>query len=173
MSLSISLEDVRILTGVYSTDRRGSFKKSIGVNDLNWDSAIEIFHTNSTQNVVRGMHFHLPPFDHAKIVFCTEGEILDVALDLRKNSGTYGKYVSRNLSFEKSNALYIPKGFAHGFLSLSEVSTVVYFVDGEYQKEADAGIHFESFGMDWNDENKLLSLRDRMFTPLKDFESPF
>ena len=174
---STEIEDVKLITQFRHEDERGVFVKPFHASDFKKagiDFELkECFYSTSKKNVVRGMHFHLPPFDHAKIVFCTEGEILDVALDLQKNKGTYGKFISRKLSFEKSNAMYIPKGFAHGFLSLSATSTLVYFVDGEYQKEADAGIHFESFGMDWNDENKILSLRDRLFIPLKDFESPF
>ena len=119
------------------------------------------------------MHFHHPPYDHEKIVFCTAGNIIDVALDLRKHSSTYGECFATELSSENNKALYIPKGCAHGFLTLSGNASTFYFVSGEYQKEADDGILFSSIDFDWQVAKPLVSERDLSFVSLAHFNSPF
>lgn len=171
------ITDVRIIHQFNHSDERGSFIKSFNSSQF-LENGIEFemkesFHSSSEKNVVRGMHFHLPPHDHAKIVFCVRGAILDVVLDLRKDSSTYGQSVQCELSADNYQALYIPKGFAHGFLSLSQRSTAFYFVDGEYSKEHDAGLMYDSFGFDWGIERALLSPRDLSFETFENFKSPF
>lgn len=132
----------------------------------------EEYYSISHKNVLRGMHFQLPPYDHAKMVYCTRGRIIDVALDLRKHSGTFGKYKIIELS-EGSGVVFIPRGFAHGFLSIEESSTVCYKVETIYNKEHDSGILWNSFGLNWPSLNPILSNRDKNFIHFKNFESPF
>ena len=171
------IEAVKLIHQFRADDERGSFIKTFHHKSLR-EQGIEFelresFYSVSVQNVIRGMHFHHPPFDHDKIVFCTQGQILDVALDLRKTSPTYGQCVAARLSFESHQALFIPKGFAHGFLTLSETATTFYLVSGEYNQQADDGIRYDSFGLDWNVAQPILSKRDLDFTTLQNFNSPF
>jgi dTDP-4-dehydrorhamnose 3,5-epimerase len=133
----------------------------------------ETYFSLSKKDVIRGMHFQTPPHHHSKIVFCPAGSILDVIVDLRKDSETYGKFYSTVLSEANHLAYYIPEGFAHGFKSLTEHSMTYYLVSSEHSKDNDAGIRFDSFGMDWACENPILSERDLSFESFKDFESPF
>lgn len=174
---STEIAAVKIIHQFHHEDERGKFVKPFHKNDFEKNDIFfemkECFYSTSKKNVIRGMHFHNPPYQHAKIVFCTQGEILDVALDLRKSEGTYGKFVEVSLSAEKHNALYIPEGFAHGFISLSEESTVVYFVNGMYDAKSDAGIHYNSFGKIWESDQPILSERDNSFTSFNNFNSPF
>lgn len=171
------IEAVKLIHQFRADDQRGSFVKTFHHSSLQTDGIDfelrESFYSISAKDVIRGMHFHHPPYDHDKIVFCTDGAILDVALDLRKNSGTYGQSVSARLSFENNNALFIPKGFAHGFLTLHEKATTFYLVSGEYNKDSDDGVRYDSFGFDWNLVKPMLSERDLSFLPLGEFHSPF
>lgn len=171
------IEGVKVIHQFRHDDERGAFVKPFHRADF-LENGIdfelkESFYSTSMKGVVRGMHFHSPPKQHAKIVFCTAGCILDVALDLRKESATYGKYVTQELCFENNQALYIPEGFAHGFVGLTKQSTAFYFVSGEYNQEADGGVRYNSFGMDWGVESPILSPRDLAFEKLEDFVSPF
>lgn len=121
----------------------------------------ESFFSTSKKGVLRGMHFQLPPHDHAKLVYVTSGEILDVAVDIRKNSPTFGEWFSTKLSSENAKLLYLAKGFAHGFLTLSETATVVYMTSTVYIAEFDAGIRWDSFNYDWEGlKTPILSERD-------------
>jgi dTDP-4-dehydrorhamnose 3,5-epimerase/CDP-3, 6-dideoxy-D-glycero-D-glycero-4-hexulose-5-epimerase len=98
---------------------------------------------------------------------------LDVVLDIRKNSPTYGQYVSAELSAENNTAIYIPKGFAHGFKTLTDHATTFYFVSSENHRGSDDGILFSSIGLDWNVSNPIVSDRDYSFKPFSEFISPF
>jgi dTDP-4-dehydrorhamnose 3,5-epimerase/CDP-3, 6-dideoxy-D-glycero-D-glycero-4-hexulose-5-epimerase len=174
---NLSIPEVKLIKQFRADDKRGAFVKtfhhtSLKENGIDFELK-ESFYSTSKKNVIRGMHFHAPNYEHAKIVFCTEGTIMDVALDVRKNSSTYGKYVTQELSFENNCALYIPRGFAHGFITKSELATTFYLVDGEYNQVADGGILYNSFGLDWNAENPILSERDLQFPELENFSSPF
>ncbi len=173
----LEIEDVKVIHQFHASDDRGSFIKTFHNTDFEKlgiaFSLKESFYSTSKKNVIRGMHFHAPPYDHAKIVFCTQGAILDVALDLRKNSPTYGSFASKELSSDNHCALYIPRGFAHGFLSLTDDATTFYFVDGEYNKDADDGILYNSFGFPWNTEVNNISVRDLNFNTLQNFNTPF
>ncbi len=172
-----NIADIKIIHQFRHDDERGAFVKPFHKTDLlkhGIDFELkESFYSTSVQGVIRGMHFHAPPKQHAKIVFCTAGCILDVALDLRKNSPTYGQYAAQELSFENNQALYIPEGFAHGFVSLTKSSTAFYLVSGEYNAEADGGVRYDSFGMDWHTDSPILSARDLAFETLENFKSPF
>lgn len=132
----------------------------------------ESYYTVSKKDVIRGMHFQTPPAEHQKIVYVTDGEILDILLDLRKNSNTYGKAITIKLN-KLGSSIYIPEGFAHGFLTLSESATVVYNVSSVYSPENDNGILWSSFGFDWPVISPVISERDKAFPELKNFKTPF
>ncbi|MFZ4754019.1 MAG: dTDP-4-dehydrorhamnose 3,5-epimerase family protein [Chitinophagaceae bacterium] len=174
---SSNIPAVKIIDQFNSMDHRGAFTKT-----FHWDSLMEqgiqfelreSFYSISKKDVIRGLHFHKPPFDHAKIVFCSKGAILDVALDLRTDSATYGQHVMQELSAENHLAMYIPRGFAHGFLSLEEESQTFYFVDGVYDAASDTGILYRDAGINWPVENPILSERDLSFPSIHQFQSPF
>lgn len=158
-------------------DDRGSFVKTFHEDTFKKYTIEtdfkESFYSISKKDVIRGMHFHLPPQDHAKLVYVTHGATIDVILDLRKGSPTYGEYQSIELSAENHRMVYIPRGCAHGFISLVDDTCMVYLQSGVYSKECDAGIAYNSFGMEWPTQNPILSTRDQEFVTLKDFETPF
>ena len=113
------------------------------------------------------MHFQTEPHAQAKPVYCPHGAILDVILDMRKDSPSYGKYFAAELSAENGHSLFIPEGFAHGFLALTEGAVTSYLLNKEHQPEADTGILWNSFGFEWPVENPIVSERDRGFINLK------
>jgi len=133
----------------------------------------EEYYSHSKRGVIRGMHFQLPPSEHVKLVYCVQGEVQDVVLDLRKGSPTYGLADSIKLSAEQGNYLYIPKGLAHGFCATSTVATLVYKVSTVYDPQHDSGVLWNSFGVDWPTLEPIISSRDTSFKPLSEFESPF
>jgi len=133
----------------------------------------EEYYSVSQRNVIRGMHFQLPPMDHVKVVYCVEGEVIDAVVDLRLDSPTFGQYTLFELSSVKANAIYIPKGMAHGFCVRSEQAIMVYKVSTVYSPEHDAGILWDSAGIKWGITSPILSERDQRFPTLDVFESPF
>ncbi|MEZ5047768.1 MAG: dTDP-4-dehydrorhamnose 3,5-epimerase family protein [Chitinophagaceae bacterium] len=172
-----AIADLKVIDFFSNEDKRGVFVKTFhrsAFKNLGIDFELkESFYSTSIKDTIRGMHFHMPPHEHTKIVFCIDGSILDVALDLRKESLTYGQYFTIELNSLHHKALYIPKGFAHGFATLSEAATTFYFVDGEYHAASDQGIRFDSFGLEWSIHNPLLSERDLQFQTFSQFQSPF
>ncbi len=165
------IAEVKLIEQFRHDDARGAFVKTFHATDFKKGgidfNMQESFYSTSVQNVIRGMHFHTGEMAHDKIIFCTAGHILDVALDIRKGSATYGQYVSAELSFENNNALYIPKGFAHGFCTLSASATTFYLVSGVYSAAHDAGVRYDSFGMVWPTVTPILSDRDLGFDALE------
>jgi len=158
-------------------DPRGSFVKTFHVPrfeelGLRTDWREEYF-TVSSSNVLRGMHFQLPPAEHAKMVFCLTGEVLDVVLDLRRGSPTYGMARGFSLSAQNGRGVYLPIGCAHGFVSLSPSAGMYYKVTSVHAAAQDAGIAWHSFGFAWPVNDPLLSERDRRHPTLADFVSPF
>jgi len=133
----------------------------------------ESFVSLSHRDVIRGMHFQTPPHDHAKLVRCQRGSILDVVLDLRRSSSTYGQHAAFTLDSETPQCLYIPHGLAHGFLTLSESATLEYHTSTAHQPLHDAGIRWDSFGMEWGCSAPILSARDAALPALREFISPF
>lgn len=131
----------------------------------------------SSYGVMRGLHFQAPPFTQSKLVRCVKGAVLDVAVDIRKGSPTYGQHVSCLLTEENHLQFYVPRGFAHGFSVLSETAVFQYKCDNFYAPQADGGISIldDSLGIDWKipTENALLSEKDTKHELLKDFDSPF
>ena len=175
--INTNIPEVKLIKQFRAEDSRGSFVKTFHETSFK-NAGIEFemkesFYSVSHKNVIRGMHFQHPPHDHAKIVFCTEGTIIDVALDIRKNSPTYGQYVCAELSFENNTAIYIPSGFAHGFKTLTDRATTFYFVSSENNRDADDGILHTGFGLNWEIENPIVSLRDMEFKSFDEFKSPF
>jgi dTDP-4-dehydrorhamnose 3,5-epimerase len=159
-------------------DERGTFVKTFNRDlfkgtSLENFSAEEEFFTQSFKNVIRGLHFQIPPFSHNKIVSCSLGKVMDVLLDLRVSSSTYGSYCAVDLSSKLHQSLYIPVGVAHGFISRSDASIVCYKVDKKYSSEHDAGVAWDSFSFDWGADTPILSARDRAFPSLAKFKSPF
>lgn len=131
----------------------------------------------SRRGVMRGLHFQMPPFTQAKLVRCVRGVVLDVAVDIRRGSPTYGRHVAVELTEDNHRQFFVPKGFAHGFSVLSEVAVFQYKCDEFYHPEADAGISIldESLGIDWRIplEEAVLSEKDTRHPLLSGFESPF
>lgn len=133
----------------------------------------EEYYTTSQRGVIRGMHFQIPPFDHVKLVYCTAGSVFDVAIDLRRNSAHYGRFISLELSAEKGNAIYIAKGFAHGFCATSASATLVYKVSTVHSPTHDQGIRWDTIDIPWPTDVPVISDRDRNLPPFADFHSPF
>lgn len=177
MKLERILGDAALIELPAFYDARGSFVKTFNATALR-ELGIgfelrESYFSFSNKDVIRGMHFQLPPHQHAKIVFCPIGAILDVIIDLRKSSPTYGQYCARELSAENHNAYYIPEGFAHGFKALTDNAQTYYLVTSEYSRAHDTGIRYDSFGFDWGVADPVISERDLSFPLLPDFSSPF
>ena len=133
----------------------------------------EIYHSSSRRSVLRGLHFQVPPADHAKAVCCLSGVVLDVVVDLRLGSPTYGRHALFRIAAETPEVVCIPRGLAHGFYVESEEATLLYFVSSIYAPVADRGIHWDSCGVPWGVEDPVLSERDRNLPPLADVVSPF
>ena len=131
----------------------------------------------SSYGVMRGLHFQRPPFTQSKLVRCVKGAVLDVAVDIRKGSPTYGQHVAVELTEDNHRQVFVPRGFAHGFAVLSETAIFQYKCDNFYAPQADGGISIkdESFGIDWKipTDKALLSEKDTLHECLKDFDSPF
>jgi dTDP-4-dehydrorhamnose 3,5-epimerase len=133
----------------------------------------EQYYSRSKRGVLRGLHFQLPPHDHAKMVYCVAGEIMDVAVDLRIDSPTFGRHAAMTLSAGCANQALLVSGLAHGFYVLSEMAIVVYNVTTTYAPDYDTGIRWDSAGVPWPDAHPLLSPRDAALPRLSDFRSPF
>jgi dTDP-4-dehydrorhamnose 3,5-epimerase len=136
-------------------------------------SFAEEYYSSSLPGVLRGLHFQTPPHHHAKLVYCVAGRVMDVAVDLRVGSPTYGRHAVVELSMERGNAIYLPSGFAHGFYVPQGEATLVYNVTTGYAPESDAGIRWDSAGIEWPDATPVVSERDAGFPSLAEFDSPF
>ena len=133
----------------------------------------EEYYSISEKNVLRGLHFQLPPHDHVKCVTCISGKLFDVVVDLRKNSPTYKQSFSIELDADKGNMLYIPKGLAHGFYVMSERAIFLNRTTTVYEPSCDTGIKWDSCGIQWPNENPILSGKDQQMIELSEFKSPF
>lgn len=175
--IKTKLDGVFIIEPKIFQDERGKFIKTFHKNifiknGINFNFE-ESFYSVSNKNVLRGMHFQIPPEDHSKLIYATSGAILDAVLDIRKGSPTYGQYISIELSDKNNKMVYIPTGFAHGFLSLANNSCAIYLQTTMHSPKHDNGIRIDSFGMQWNIKNPIVSKRDQNFTTLKKFKTPF
>jgi dTDP-4-dehydrorhamnose 3,5-epimerase len=158
-------------------DRRGTFVKTFRRDlfvqrGLRTDFAEEYWSVSQAR-VLRGLHLQLPPHDHAKLVYCVAGRVLDAVLDLRVGSPTFGAHALIELDAAEGNCVYIPAGLAHGFYVLEPSATMVYKVTSLYDRDHDAGVRWDSAGIPWPDAEPVLSDRDRGFPALADFRSPF
>ena len=162
-------------------DARGYFLESYNQKKFEENvgkiSFVQDNESKSSKGVLRGLHFQKPPFAQAKLVRCIEGRVIDVALDIRNGSPTYGMYVSIELSGENKRQLFIPRGFAHGFAVLSETAVFAYKVDNIYAPKYDSGIKYndKDLNINWSlDENEVqLSQKDDNLSFFKDLDSPF
>jgi dTDP-4-dehydrorhamnose 3,5-epimerase len=159
------------------SDARGTFVKTIASSQFAECELeaefVETFYTVSGENVLRGMHLQLPPADHAKFLYCVSGEVMDVCLDLRRGSPAFGRHIVLELAGDRTNAIYLPRGVAHGFYVRQAPAIMVYHVTSEHEPRLDAGIAWNSFGAKWPTNAPLLSPRDAALTPFQDFASPF
>ena len=175
------ISDVIIIEPTVFGDTRGYFLESYNQKKfevvVGKTSFVQDNESKSSKGVLRGLHFQKPPFEQAKLVRCVEGEVLDVAVDIRKNSKTYGKHVSVLLSGENKRQLFVPRGFAHGFLVLSNSATFAYKVDNTYAPEFDAGIRWndKKLNIQWGLEESevLVSAKDSKLPFFSEFETPF
>lgn len=168
---------VKIIESFSASDIRGGFTKIFNdevYREAGLDVNIkETYYSTSCKNVIRGMHFQIPPYEHAKIVHVIKGAVEDVILDLRIGSPTYNKVFCFNLSSINHRALYIPVGMAHGFKCLEDQTLMLYQVTSIYNKASDKGIRFNSIGFNWNTDECIVSDRDNTFIKLDEFISPF
>jgi len=179
--INTDIEGVYIIEPRIFGDARGYFFESYSQREFYEKIGhIEFVQDNesmSSYGVMRGLHFQRPPFTQSKLVRCVKGAVLDVAVDIRNGSPTYGQHVSVELTEENHRQFFIPKGFAHGFAVLSETAVFQYKCDEFYHPEADGGISIldESLGIDWKipTEKAILSEKDTRHALLKDFDSPF
>ena len=180
--IKTALEGVLIIEPRIFKDARGYFFESY--NKKAFDEAVghevnfvQDNESMSSRGVMRGLHFQRPPHAQAKLVRCVRGRVLDVAVDIRKGSPTYGRHVAVELSEDNHRQFFVPRGFAHGFAVLSDVAVFQYKCDNYYAPEADGGISIadESLGIDWqlDPSEVLLSDKDMKHPLLKDFDSPF
>lgn len=179
--IKTDIEGVYVIEPKVFKDARGYFFESFSQREFDEKIGhVEFVQDNesmSSYGVMRGLHFQRPPYTQAKLVRCVKGRVLDVAIDLRKGSKTYGKHVTAELTEDNHRQFFIPKGFAHGFVVLSETAVFQYKCDEFYHPEADGGISIldETLGIDWKIEieKAILSDKDKKHPCLKDFESPF
>lgn len=179
--IKTAIEGVVIIEPRVFKDSRGYFFESYNKSVFDREVApIEFVQDNescSSYGVMRGLHYQRPPHAQSKLVRCVRGRVLDVAVDIRKGSPTYGHHVAVELSEENKRQFFIPRGFAHGFAVLSDTAVFQYKCDNFYAPEADGGISIvdPSLGIDWHIDptHALLSEKDTLQPLLKDFESPF
>ena len=179
--IKTAIEGVVIIEPRLFKDSRGYFFESFSqrefeekVGKINF---VQDNESMSSYGVMRGLHFQRPPYSQSKLVRCVKGAVLDVAVDIRKGSPTYGQYVAVELTEENHRQFFIPRGFAHGFAVLSETAIFQYKCDNFYHPEADGGISIldNSLNIDWRipTAQAILSEKDTKHPLLKDFDSPF
>lgn len=179
--IKTDIEGVVVIEPRVFDDARGYFFESY--SKRRFDEAVkpvEFVQDNesmSTRGVIRGLHFQRPPFSQSKLVRCVRGAVLDVVVDIRRGSPTYGSHVAVELTGENRRQLFVPRGFAHGFAVLSDEAVFQYKCDNYYHPESEGGISIadNSLGIDWriNPAEAILSDKDLRNPMLRDFESPF
>lgn len=179
--IKTAIEGVVIIEPKVFRDARGYFFESFSqrefeekVRPINF---VQDNESMSSYGVMRGLHFQIPPYTQSKLVRCVKGKVLDVAVDIRKGSPTYGQHVAVELSEDNHRQFFVPRGFAHGFAVLSETAVFQYKCDNFYAPQADGGISIkdESLGINWQIplDKAILSEKDIKHLFLKDFDSPF
>ncbi len=172
------IKDLILITPNVFTDDRGYFMESFNQKKLASVINYNFVQDNeslSQKGVLRGLHFQLPPYPQAKLIRVIKGSILDVAVDLRKDSESYGQHFKHVLSGENKKQLYIPEGFAHGFHCLENNSIINYKCSDYYQSEYEASILWNDIDLniDWGIENPILSEKDKIAEKFITFENPF
>ena len=176
-----SIEGIVIIDPTVFGDNRGYFLESYSEKEfkevIGNVSFVQDNESKSSKGVLRGLHFQKPPFAQAKLVRCIEGKVLDVVVDIRKNSKTYGQHFTTELSGENKKQVFIPRGFAHGFLVLSDSAIFAYKVDNTYAPEHDAGIRWNDpiVNIPWgiSESEVLVSKKDAQLPFFTEFDSPF
>lgn len=179
--IKTAIEGVVIIEPRVFNDARGYFFESFSqrefeekVRPINF---VQDNESMSSYGVMRGLHFQRPPYTQSKLVRCVKGRVLDVAVDIRKGSPTYGQHVAVELSEDNHRQFFVPRGFAHGFAVLSETAVFQYKCDNFYAPEADGGISIQddSLGIDWqiSMDQAILSDKDIKHLSLRDFDTPF
>ncbi len=179
--IKTDIEGVVIIEPRVFSDARGyffeSYNKEVFDREVGRVDFVQDNESCSTRGVMRGLHFQRPPYAQAKLVRCVRGAVVDVAVDLRKGSPTYGRHVAVELTEENHRQFFIPRGFAHGFAVLSDVAVFQYKCDNYYHPEADGGISIvdPSLGIDWRMAigEAILSDKDKRHPRLEEFETPF
>ena len=179
--IKTEISDVYIIEPSVFGDNRGYFLESFNLEKFEENvypiKFVQDNESKSSKGVLRGLHFQKPPYSQAKLVRCIEGRVMDVAVDIRRGSPTYGKHVAVELSGENKRQLFVPRGFAHGFSVLSESAIFAYKVDNNYAPESDSGIRFDDkeLNIDWclSEEEIQLSVKDKNLMLFKDLDSPF
>ena len=179
--IKTAIDGVVIIEPKVFKDQRGYFFESFSqrefeakVRKINF---VQDNESMSSYGVMRGLHFQRPPYTQSKLVRCVKGKVLDVAVDIRKGSPTYGQHVAVELSEDNHRQFFVPRGFAHGFAVLTDTAVFQYKCDNFYAPQADGGISIkdESLGIDWKipTDMVILSEKDTLHSCLKDFDSPF
>ena len=179
--IKTDIEGLVIIEPKVFKDARGYFFESFSQREFEQKvrkvNFVQDNESMSSYGVMRGLHFQRPPYSQSKLVRCVKGSVLDVAVDIRKGSPTYGKHVAVLLTEDNHRQFFVPRGFAHGFAVLSETAVFQYKCDNFYAPEADGGISIkdESLSIDWQIpvENAVLSEKDLKHLCLADFDSPF
>lgn len=179
--IQTAIEGLVIIEPKIFKDARGYFFESFSQREFDEKvrkiNFVQDNESMSGYGVMRGLHFQRPPFTQSKLVRCVKGRVLDVAVDIRKESPTYGRHVAVELSEENHRQFFVPRGFTHGFAVLSKTAVFQYKCDNFYTPEADSGISLqdESLGIDWRIpiSHAILSEKDTKHLCLKDFDSPF
>jgi dTDP-4-dehydrorhamnose 3,5-epimerase len=179
--IKTEISDVYIIEPSVFGDNRGYFLESFNQEKFEENvypiKFVQDNESKSSKGVLRGLHFQNPPFNQAKLVRCIEGRVMDVAVDIRKGSPTYGKHVAIELTGENKRQLFVPRGFAHGFAVLSETAVFAYKVDNRYAPEYDGGIIWNDTDLqiDWNLSEKevKLSEKDAKLPTLASLDNPF
>lgn len=179
--IKTAIEGLVIIEPKVFQDARGYFFESFSQREFEEKvrkvNFVQDNESMSSYGVMRGLHFQRPPYSQSKLVRCVKGKVLDVAVDIRKGSPTYGQHVAVELSEDNHRQFFVPRGFAHGFAVLSETAIFQYKCDNFYAPEADGGISIkdEYLGINWQipTENAILSEKDIKHLCLQDFDSPF
>ncbi len=179
--IETKIEDLIIIEPTVFGDKRGYFLESYNLDKFKESVGkvpfVQDNESKSSKGVLRGLHFQKPPFDQSKLVRCIEGKVLDVAVDIRNGSKTYGQHIAIELSSENKKQLFVPRGFAHGFLVLSESAVFTYKVDNFYAPDYDSGICWNdpTLNIPWgvNESEILVSEKDSKLSFFSDFKSPF
>lgn len=179
--ISTDFEGLFIIEPTVFEDRRGFFMESynkqafidFGLNN----EFVQDNQSRSSYGVLRGLHYQSPPYSQAKLVRVLKGRIIDVVVDIRRSSSTFGKSFSIELTEDNKKQLFVPKGFAHGFSVISDIAEILYKCDAFYNKESEGGLMYSDpfFNINWGipDKDIILSDKDKQYLPFSEFKSPF